>query len=297
MNVVSNLVIADIIYKLDNISDISSLLSINKRFDNFSKTQTGFWKRYNREKIFLYLSDEEWLHTCNQIKRWNHLSHIKILQYMIDSQPISYIRYIIIQNPNNYKKLILNKYDLSDFYVALILQGIDYTKDSELNNYFDIIGDPIYHSDIKDYILNDSTTDITIQDNNAIKIASSMNHGEIVRILLKDPRVDPTTNKNYAIRNATWKNYYYISSMLLSWEGVNGERIDPRELNNSAIRWACFNGSTECIQLLLDWSGPNGERINIHAKKSEAIRFANKSRNKDTKTLIEEYTKLDNILE
>ena len=296
MNKIPNLVIANIIYNLDGINDISSLLSTSKKFNNFGQKQSGFWKRYNRDRVFSYLSLEEWTSICNWIKvKWNHLSVKKILQYIETFQPISYLRYIINYN-DNYKEIFLNRYNLADIYIALILEGIDYTKDLEYNNYFNMVGDPIYHTTIREYLLlylNDMDVfdiDIATENNNAIRVAASLNHGEIVRILLKDSRVDPTTNKNYAIRNSTWKNYHYIARMLLDWSGPNKEKVDPTVINNSAIRWACFNGSTECIQLLLDWVGPNGERIDIHAKGSEAIRFAKNSNNVETKRLVEKYS-------
>ena len=80
------------------------------------------------------------------------------------------------------------------------------------------------------YVLLGNLIDPGVNNNGAIREASSKGYIEIVRLLLKDERVDPGDNNNQAIRWATYKDYIEIVRLLLE-----DERVDPSADDNAAI--------------------------------------------------------------
>jgi ankyrin repeat protein len=92
-------------------------------------------------------------------------------------------------------------------------------------------------------LLQDSTVDPSINDNEAICNASRNGHLDIVLLLLKDMRTDPSANGCEAIIQAASKNHQKTVKVLLQ---------DPRVNPNLLITEACKNGHSNVVKSILE---------------------------------------------
>ena len=145
---------------------------------------------------------------------------------------------------------------------------------------------------------NDAKINVTIDNNYAIRKASSEGHIELVKLLLQYEKVDPTADYNYAIRKASCRGFSEIVELLLQcekvdpmwgsadiksafsetlWRGnitiikllLNSGKVDPVADSNYAIREASRYGFTGIVKLLLQC-----DKVDPTADSNYAIRKA-----------------------
>jgi ankyrin repeat protein len=165
-------------------------------------------------------------------------------------------------------------FDLDEALIIATAQGnannvrrlLNYGADPSVNNNQAIrIASEIGNAEIVDILLQDYRTDPGAEDNQAICDASYAGHIEVVELLLSDPRVDPSADDNYPIRYASQNGHAEIVQMLLEDERVNpgtGGAEDADDIfyqTNYPIIIASENGHAVVVALLLD-SGD--ERVN-----------------------------------
>ena len=93
--------------------------------------------------------------------------------------------------------------------------------------------------------LIDRGIDPSMNDDEAIQLASFHGHTEIVEYLLDDIRVNPCANYNYAIRTACMDNSIDIVRVLLS------KNVDPSACFNQCIIYCCKYNHIDLYDLLI----------------------------------------------
>ena len=88
-------------------------------------------------------------------------------------------------------------------------------------------------------------TNVIIDLNDALELASFYNNVEIVKLILSDKRCNPSSEHNYAIRWAAENGHLNIIKLL-----IKDKRINPAAGNNHAIRWALENGHFDIVEEL-----------------------------------------------
>ncbi|KAJ3271029.1 hypothetical protein HDV01_007110 [Terramyces sp. JEL0728] len=124
--------------------------------------------------------------------------------------------------------------------------------------------------------LQHTDLDPSIDNNFAIRRASSMGHVRIVKLLLQDSRVDPSAKENDSIIYACKCGHVSIVKLLLGHSSV-----DPSDRRNEAIIWATYHGHREIVSLLLKDS-----RVDPSANYNEALCYARKNRSMDLVQLL-----------
>ena len=99
-------------------------------------------------------------------------------------------------------------------------------------------------------LLSDGTVNPGAQNSISILLAAKHGHESIFRALLVDPRVNPGAQDNSPIKIAAEHGYYNIVRMLLITSKVD-PRIDLAINSNHPLRVACQNGHLEIVKLLL----------------------------------------------
>ena len=88
-------------------------------------------------------------------------------------------------------------------------------------------------------------TDVTEDDNYAIKVAAKEGYAEIVKQLI-DAGADLTADGNYAIRHAAESGHTEVVKLLIE------EGADVTANDNEAIRWAAKEGYNKIVNILFD---------------------------------------------
>ncbi len=117
---------------------------------------------------------------------------------------------------------------------------------------------------INKFLTQDTTFDLSFQDNEAIQEASYYGRSDIAKLLLQDKRVDPSVNNNYAIRYSSENGFVDIVKLLLK-----DKRVDPSDNVGSAIGWASLKGHVDVVKLLLQ-----DKRVDPAVDNNFAIRVA-----------------------
>ncbi len=135
------------------------------------------------------------------------------------------------------------------------------------------------------------TANPSVEDNEAIRLASEYGHLDMVVELLKDPRVDPGDKNNYAITWAIQNDHIEVARLLLKdsrvdpnaalYPAVSGyhndlvkeilknPKVDPSYDDDKALIKASSSGNLEVVKLLL-----SDDRVNPSAQNNRAILWA-----------------------
>ena len=125
--------------------------------------------------------------------------------------------------------------------VSLLIQITDVTEDD--NYAIKVAAKEGYAEIVKQLI--DAGADLTANDNYAIKHAAENGHTEVVKLLI-DAGADVTADCNWAIRYATENGHTEVVKMLID------AGTDVTAWGNDAIIRATINGHAEIVKLLID---------------------------------------------
>ena len=100
--------------------------------------------------------------------------------------------------------------------------------------------------DIRSIIKYIELGDPSVDNNLAVRLASSHGHTKIVEILVLDQRVDPSDHENYSLKSASQGGFKEIVEILLK-----DARVDPSASDNFTIGVASILGHVEIVQVLL----------------------------------------------
>ena len=125
----------------------------------------------------------------------------------------------------------------------LINRGYDPSID---NNEAILVASSNGHLPVVDRLLQDERVDPSDLNNRAIILASENGHLRVVDRLLQDERVDPSDSDNLSIRRANEIGNLPVVERLLQ-----DERIDPTDFNNRLIKNASESGYSPVVERLL----------------------------------------------
>lgn len=95
-------------------------------------------------------------------------------------------------------------------------------------------------------LLKHAIIDPSINNNEAVCLASFYGRSEILELLMSDPRVDPTVNDNISIACASMNGHPDTIKILLK-----NSKVDPTVHNNYALRMAIANKHSTVVDLLM----------------------------------------------
>lgn len=139
------------------------------------------------------------------------------------------------------------------------------------------------HFDVVDLLLQDSLFDPSVDNNYAIRKASTNEHTDIVKLLLQDPRVNPAAHENEAIRFSSLNGHVDVVDLLLQ-----DSRVDPSAKDNGALYLASSYGHLKVVERLLE-----DPRVDPTANNFSAIRMAFGSGYTDLAILLLQHSRVD----
>jgi ankyrin repeat protein len=183
----------------------------------FSKKFLGIILLYHRimdefEEINLIINKDE-----EELYFYLINNHIKAAEYLLKE-------YLVINQIYIYKLIVYastyNHINVIDYIIQYDDRRGYLFLDSVKNNNINLMR----------ILMKNQLIDVTENDNNVIRYASTNGHLAAVKELLKDSRIDPSTRSNEAIVNASMNGHLEIVKELLK-----DPRVNPSDMSHEAI--------------------------------------------------------------
>lgn len=137
------------------------------------------------------------------------------------------------------------------------------------------------HVDVVRALLENDKVNPSSSDYGALEAASRKGQVDVVRVLLADDRVDPSVRRPWALHEASRKGQVDVVRVLLE-DG----RVDPSVENNFPLVLASKHGHEDVVKILLE-----DPRIDPTVGFEDALYFANKFGHWNIEKILSEYLK------